>query len=136
MWLCCVHRALQNGHSPVLSAQPSIGPAGVVLLFACWLLPADLLSKINKGNGIPVMRGAFLLSAFLGMVTDVVCVQILTSAARSLLSVPMVSASTKLAASGASAPLDSATTTYCSSVKVMVPGLLPGGGWEAEGAAV
>lgn len=70
------------------------------------------------------------------MVTDVVYVQILMNAVRSLLSVPMVSASTKLAASGASAPLDSATTTYCSSVKVTVARTAAGRGWEAEGAAV
>ena len=53
-------------HSVVLSARPSISPAGDVLLFAWWLLPADLPSRMNKGNGIPVMRDAFLLSAFLG----------------------------------------------------------------------
>lgn len=68
--------------------------------------------------------------------TDVLCVQISMSAARSLLSVPMVSASTRLAASGVSAPLDSATTTYCSSVKVTVARTAAMGGWEAEGAAV
>lgn len=59
-----------------------------------------------------------------------VCAQISMSAVRSPPSAPTVSASTKLAASGASVPLDSATTTSCSSAKVTGQlGQQPGGCW-------